>query len=575
MNRIQKSKARLSELKRLKEPFYSIFDLIALYIEMKKVTFSADTTEQYTEFVPEEIFTTKPNLASKQAVSTILGLVWPNSASSFRVEPHDLLLLDNNLDRPDESLLEWFNYVNKKMTTYMDDPRSGFIVALEEALSEYFNYGTASIGVFENKDARYDTVIDFVSWDIKQTYIDENSKKIVDTIYSTFYWPVTKIVDKYGIDNVSSAIADSYEKGSFNDKYKIVVAIEPNPEFDPLKEGNRYMPISILHFEEASGKILKSSGDYEFPVPTARLRKIQGMVWGKGIGFDILPDVIELNAIYESIPINIERHINPPYAILDDGSFGNCDIDRSPNGWNVLSVSSRLAGTNPIVQLGDVKEPSAAYTLSQDLIQSITQHYMIDRLLDLNNETEMTLGEAQIRNGIRSQSLTGPIARLIRELFVPLLDRTFNILLRKNEFGYLSGQETLNQNIKRIPQIVEDAILNNKSLYKLSFISPAARMATSEEAAGLQYILGLIGEIAGVQAEIMDLFDIDKMITRLASLRGVTVDILNSVEDVNQIRQQRLAVQQQMAQLEMNREVSEISRNKAQAQATLNNINQI
>lgn len=583
MNNVQRRKARLTELRRLKEPFYTVFDNIALYIEMKESTFSDQNhTESHVKFVPEEVFTSKPCLASKQAVSTVLGLVWPNSASSFRADPHELLLLDNDLEGPTEEMLDWFGYVNKKMAAIIDDPRAGFIVALEEALAEYFNYGTASMGVFENQDDLEGTMIDYVSWDIKQTYIDENSRKIVDTIYAVYNWPVTKVIDKYGFENVSQAVRDDFEKGNYNAKYKIIIAVEPNRNYKAGADSNRLLPFSITHYEEASCKVLKESGEYEFPVPTARLKRIQGMVWGRGIGLDVMPDVIELNAVYESIPINIERHINPPYAILDDGMFGNCDIDRSPNGWNVLSISSRMAGTNPIVQLGDVKEPTAAYTLAQDLTQSIMQHYMIDRLLDLNNETEMTLGEAQIRNGIRSQSLTGPIARLIRELFVPVLDRTFNMLLRKNEFGYFSSQtdeiaavEALGQKVRVIPQIIEDAIINGKHLYKLNFISPAARMANSEEAAGLQFILGLITELGGVQPELMDLFDVDKMVTKLATLRGVTVDIMNSIDVITSIRQNRAQMQQQATQLQMSREVSEIQRNNAQAQATMNNINQI
>lgn len=92
--------------------------------------------------------------------------------------------------------------------------------------------------------------------------------------------------------------------------------------------------------------------------------------------------------------------------VLDDGTLGAGEIDDSPNGVTVVNVSGRISNQDPIKPLYTVGELQSVENHTEQLRQQITQAFFIDRLLDLNNDTRMTLGEAQIRNRIRGESLT-------------------------------------------------------------------------------------------------------------------------------------------------------------------------
>ena len=93
-------------------------------------------------------------------------------------------------------------------------------------------------------------------------------------------------------------------------------------------------------------------------------------------------------------------------------------------------------------------------------------------------------------------------------------------------------------------------------------------MLQTEEADGLIKILELASGLAANGSDAVDQFNIDDMVKRLASILGVSVDVINSTEVVQVTRQNRANTNAQAAQIAQAKEVSEINRNNSQAQAT-------
>jgi len=562
---------RWQQLKEKRVGFNNTFTLIARYVDMMIMDFESNTYfNRRGNVIPDDVMDNTASHVSTQAASSMLGSLWPNGAASFKLIPHPHNVPDS------EAVRAWFrDVVNPAMHDKMDDPQSGLEVALDEVMHEAVNYGTGSLGVFRRTDKNLP--IRFKTHNIKCNYIDEGPDGKVDTNYFCQRMTVKQIIQEYGEENVSQDVIELARATKLDDEVEVLTTIEPRDIGKQNRVGLLGAPFERMDIEVETGKVLKESGFGEFPVPTVRFSKKVGEVWGRGPGINALPEIIEINAIMEAATLAIEKLLDPPLALLDDGRLGAGDIDTSPGALNVLTVSGKLAADKVISPIFTVGDFHAVIPLIEKLVGSIKNHYYLDRLLDLNNQTEMTLGEANIRNSLRGDSLVSVYRRFSAELFTPMVIRVFNILLEDGFFGVVEGsvQEALLLEedaifVKHIPNEVIAAIMQGLDIYKIEYISPAARMMQSQETSGLISTMEIIGNLGRVLPNVVDNFDTDGMVKRLAQLLGVSIDVLKSTEAVQASRQLQAQAAQQQSQIDQAREVSEINRNNSQAQATAN-----
>lgn len=566
--RMQQKKTRFAQLQNNKRPFERLYELVARYIDMRSVSFTDEGRNNVVDLIPDELVNNDVSHIADTSSSALLGALWPNGASTFRIDKHRRI--------PDSQINKTFfkDTVNPTMIDAMDNPESGLLIALEEAVSELVDYGVGSVFVKDNPND-FNKPTSYTCWDIKSNFIDENEDKFVDTVYRLRPIDVREVCQEYGIENVSANTKKLFESGQLEEKVMVLISVEPRDKIRQTTFGNLGMPFESIDQEFDTSKLLRESGFAEFPVPTARYKKKPDEVWGRGSGGQAMPEVIELNAIWEALTLAFEKFLDPPLGMLDDGRMGSGDIDTSAGSLTVISVDSIVNNINnmiaPLFQTG---EPSGAIILTEKLVSSISQHFMLDRLLDLNNQNEMTLGEANIRDRLRSDSLRKVYARITAELFIPIINRTFNILFRKGMFGVIPGSEQevefilAGKEYTYLPDDIITAILQDKDFYEIRFISPAARMLQMEEANGIVELMRIATEAGGTFPQALDSFNIDTMLIRLAEILGVSVDVINSTEVVRTVREGRAQLQAADADLQDAKEVSEINRNNAQAMST-------
>ena len=133
--------------------------------------------------------------------------------------------------------------------------------------------------------------------------------------------------------------------------------------------------------------------------------------------------------------------------------------------------------------------------------------------------------------------LLGPVlGRLQSELLKPLIDRTFNILLRKNIFKpapeFLAGKDV-----------------------EIEYVSPLAKAQKSTEVQAIMRGIEIMGSIANV-APVFDYINFDKLVKHLMDIVGVPQKILKSQSQVNAERQQKEQQQQEMMQMQQLQQVA-------------------
>lgn len=561
--KVEAANARLKQMESEKQLWLDHFQLIGEFIMTRKQSFT--TVHTPGEFLTRELFDNTAQYTNNQMASAILGAMWPNGARSIRINPPDGF-------SDTKEIRKYYAFVTKQLIKHMDNPKAGLMLALTEYFVDQGAFGTSGVGTFENDDKI--TPLYYKAWDVKTMHIDEGATGFVDTIYNVVEMTIRIAAKTYGLENLSATSQEAFGNSKkIDDKIVIVHAIEPRMKRNPNKFGSRDKPWGSLHYEKKTGKILKESGFDEMPVAVGRMMKATGEKYGRSPGMLALPDIIELNAIWESVMVASEKELDPPLAVLDDGRLGGGDIDTSAGAINVLNVSGRINTGNPIFPLFTVKEFKGALGLIEKLVQSITQAFFIDRLLDLNNEREMTAFETSVRDRIRGESLSSLFIRQEVELFTPVIERTFNILLKKDLLGVQRDTDAEKKIIDAgltptyIPDAVVKLMASGENAYDIQYISPAKRIMQSEEVKGIFTTFDFAVANAGIAADMIDNLDTDAAIKRLSMLTGMSEDMVNSLETVKALRKARsiaLAKQQDLEQLKMG---SEAFGNIAQAQA--------
>ena len=107
-------------------------------------------------------------------------------------------------------------------------------------------------------------IIRFSARHIKEIYISENAKGLIDCIYRRFKLTAKAAVEKFGIENVSKQIQDIHKNSPFED-VEIVHVCKPRDIYNPKKLDKMNMPFVSIYFEMEGSHIISIGGFKEFP----------------------------------------------------------------------------------------------------------------------------------------------------------------------------------------------------------------------------------------------------------------------------------------------------------------------
>lgn len=544
---------RYEAMRRNKSPWIQIYDTIARYILGRR-----NFMTQY-ELLPQDyfdsyLFDTTAISANHILASSNVGALWPSGAKTFTIE-----ILPEMVDQINDTaeVESYFEFVTKTLANIMDNPKCGFLTTLEEYMIEQGAFGTSAIIVEEQDDLHVPVVFRPIS--ARDIFIDMNGKYQVDTVYIKRRMTLRQIQKEYGTASFTDGELGDLDDYTNWKKYDIIIAIQPREEYDPNSPTNLNFPYSSIHIDYTRNRLLKESGYREMPVFVGRFWHTLNELYGRGPGVVALPDIRELNQLRYDLICASEKLMFPPVSVIDGCIMGNGIVDLSAKGINVVSVSGKMQGYSgkPIEQTIDVNNPQWAFTRLQDLIQTIKDHFFLDRIMDLNNETRMTLGEANIRNQLRGQSLNTIYSRQEKEVLEPAIERTFNICLGKGLLGVVKGSleeaKLLMQGIQPmyIPDQIVERMMKGQDVYRVRFISPASQIRNAQELQGMQQTLQAAQELAQINPQVLDWIDEDFTFRNFATLSGAPSNMIKSAQEVGQVRQQRQQMQEMQQQTEV------------------------
>lgn len=504
---------RFSQLKNTRGTWESHWQEIADYVLPRR----ADVTTKRArgDKRTEKIFDSTAINAAELLASSLHGML-TNAAS-----PWFMMSYKNPVLNLDDKSMEWLEECTNQM--YMVLNRSNFQQEIHELYADLITFGTAAMMIEKDEV----NGLRFSTRHISEIYIQENEFGRVDTVYRIFKMSARAAVNMFG--DVSKKINKLNEKNPY-DEVELLHIVFPREKFDPNKIDALNKPFASIYCDPETTELLGESGYDEFPYVVPRFLKSSVETYGRSPAMVALADIKMINKMSETIIKAAQKTIDPPLLVPDDGFM--LPIRTVPGGLNFYRSGSRdriePLNTNANIGLGVQYEDQRR--------DAIRKAFYVDQLL-LAQRVNMTATEVLQRNEEKMRMLAPVLGRLTGEMLQPLITRCFNIMLRMEMFPVPPEQ------------------LQGKEI-DIEYTSPLARSQRSGDVNAAVRSLEILSPLAQL-APVFDYIDVDKFVKHITDILGVPAKIMRSDAEVQQIRQDRAAVQQAQAEAQAQLEQAE------------------
>ena len=567
---------RLRELEADKQPWLIHYQALAEVFLTRKMDFTRVIIPG--QFLQADVFDNTGQFSAYLFASIFLSMMWPDASRTFRLCPNPRLK-----DLP--GMEDYFRFATHEMHEHMEKPKAGQSMALMEHFLDIGIFGTSGIFTDDNSKVDPELPLLYDAWGVKGMNISETAQGYVDQIYYVRPLKIKQLVTEYSKpgDYIPARILEKFKAGKADEPIDVLTVIEPKePERDDIgnmKRGHAGMPIRTIHIAIGEEARLRVGGFEEMPVAVGRLFKQLNEAMGRSCGMLALPDAQSLNTLTEAVLVATEKSLDPPLGVLDDGRLGGGVIDTSAQAINVFNTAGKIGNEKPIFPLFTVGEFQQALEQQKQLGAKIAQAFFLDRLLDLNNNVQMTAYETSVRDKIRGEALGGVFSRQEKEVMTPMIERSFNILFRNGYLGVVEdgpGAKLRKRwdsitGAQRV--IVPDALIKawkaGLNVFEVEYISPAKRFQQSDKLRGMLTATDSAMAMAGIKPEALDGLDIDGWLKKLFELAGSPMDIIRTKDAVMKFRAANRKEMEQMQKLQQGEQGANIALKVAQARQAM------
>lgn len=434
-------------------------------------------------------------------------------------------------------LVVWMQDCEAKLHTALH--ASNFYPMIHSFYTEFAGFGTGCMYVGEDTDH---TPFRFELLTVGEYVIARNSTGQVDTIFRTIFMTPRQAYELFGkkCSDTTKRIVEENQPEQDSTYLTILEAVLPQKykHFDFTRvyyeithqSGGKY---SYTH--NTQDDPLKIEGFYEFPYPAAPWDIIGSDVYGIGPGSKVLPDIKRLQEMEKGFLMAAHKNINPP---LNAPARMKGKLNTFPGGYNYYS--------NPNEVISEIYNVRFDYQGVMAAIEAVSQRiqrgFYNDIFLSANRDPNASPYKAEEvrKRDAEAMLRLGPVIERLQQGFLqPLLQRCFNIMLRKELF-------------EPFPMEYQDLI----SEFNINLIGPLAQAQKALELNSLQTFYMGVGQIAQIDPRVLDNINNDESIHELADITGIKKTILNAPEVVRRTREQR-AQQQAAMQQEAMRQTTE------------------
>lgn len=407
--------------------------------------------------------------------------------------------------------------------------RSNVYLALHTLYEDLLVFGTGSLYI---EDDRRKVLRGYV-FPVGQYCLVTNASLEVVGVVRRFSRTVAQVVEQFGLNACSDVVRTKYQNRELSAWVKVVHAILPNSDYQHGRAdyaGKRWSSCWLESDAGEDDKLLRESGFEENPLMCPRWHLQDGDIYGRSPGMDALGDARAIQVLEKRSAQIVEKIANPP--MKGPASLQHRAHSSLPGGMTFVDSSVGGATYEPSY----IVNPQALPAVEE----KIRQHeYRIDtalmadlwRMLANAEPGKMTATEVAERVEEKKIQLGPVLERLNTELYDPLIDRTFMLMLRR---GLVPPPPPELQGIE----------------LKVEYTSLLAQAQRALETTGVERLVGMTAQLFAIRPDAAEKLNTDKILEEYNAQNGNKPDLLLSDEEVQAIRQARAEQAQQAQQLE-------------------------
>lgn len=359
---------------------------------------------------------------------------------------------------------------------------------------------------------------------LSECFISENAFGFPDKLFRRNRRTGRQIIKEYGEDNISSSVLKQMQDRP-ETLHEVIAGVVPNPDFDPDPDNfteSRFRYLSRVWLHGTDDDFWLADGGYRtWPYSIYRDSKRPTECYGRGTLMKVLPAILMRNQMKRTQIRVGHQFSDPTLLVKDDSSIDMKDIRPG------VKVSGGIAadGSSNIVPF----QSGANWEISQDFLNDVGEVikeafglnlFMAD--LDTTGRERVTATEIRFRDQERSRLLTPLASRKETEGLQPQIERELDIL----------------RELFLIPELPPEMIEAGGE-YQIQFVDPLSVSRRADEAIGAVQTVETILAAAAIQPIVLDTINWDEYGPIVAEANSSPSKLLNSKEEIAEIRQAR------------------------------------
>lgn len=425
----------------------------------------------------------------------------------------------------------WLAEVERLMMLIFQE--SNFYNSIATVYFDLVIFGTSSMLIYED----FDNVINCYNPCLGEFYLANNARLQVGAFYRQFVMTGLQIQKEFGEDNIPDVIKTEVNRtqgAAWTHEWVVAHAIEENS--DPgdwgLPAHFKWREVYWLYGtgQDKTTQWLRKRGFFEQPFIAPRWDLVSNDPYGRSPAMDGLGDVKQLQQETRRKAQAIDKMVNPP--MVADIQLKNQPASLLPGGVTYVAGLGRgeAVGFRPAYTVAPpVKEIMEDLNEVRDRIKSILFNDLFQMISQYEPKSGVTATEMDARRE-EKMILLGPVLeRFQSEGLKVIIERVYNIASRAGVFppppAEIAGQPI-----------------------QVDYVSMLAETQKAARTSGVERVLGLAGNLVGVDPAVMDNIDIDYAIASVSHDLGNDPKLIRSPEALAQIRAQRQKQQQAQQQ---------------------------
>ena len=407
----------------------------------------------------------------------------------------------------------WFNEATTTALAMFDNASSGFIQAQTQKYEASVFFGMGC--VFMEESPLLGVTFQYVP--LRQILVNENHEGRIDDLRRVFELTAAQASSQFVGFNPGNKIvaANGDEKKRNSEKFKFLHIVRPRrkPQGDI---GSRSMAFESIYINMSEKHLVTERGFPEWPFSIPRWSKRDGEKYGRGLGGKALPDVKMGHRLGAVIVESVEKKMDPPLQLPDDGVQGPVSLLRGGTNFVRADLFRHGDAIRPI-QTG--ANTNVGHT-EQDRLDQRIERGFLNHLLTLTDDPRMSATQAVILDEKSLNALGPVIGRFEAEDLDPMVNRVIGIGVRQGR-------------ISEPPESLDFEQI------KITYTSPLAKKRRSSELNAIVSTFTIVEQMAAVKPEVRDNYDYDAASRMIGEIQGVPQGILVATADRDKLRKER------------------------------------